>query len=404
MIDATTPPADFWERWNWIWSAVFYLTLVVPAMMIAGETPANMQGQLAGLVLAACGWHWLWANWLPRHLSERDLVLRRYLWLSAIYVTGAVILWLQLVAFNTIFYIHLSGLFSQFFVHLEIIWAMVATTLFTAVIILQSTLAKGEPISLQDANVWGLLLGVAGANLFGLWLNGIIGESSRRRELLEALRQTQDELAASERRAGVLSERQRLAHEIHDTLAQGFIGIIIQLEAAQLLPAEQASHHIAQAEQMARQNLRQARYLVEGLRPEPLQQSSLPDAIRQTVAQWEGQSGVVARVQVTGEERPLTPETELTLLRATQESLANIHKHAQAHEVTVTLSYMGNLVMLDVQDNGVGLNGADSQWQGGFGLTVMRERAEQLGGTLLVESDDGEGTTVVVSIPVNSKQ
>ena len=84
--------------------------------------------------------------------------------------------------------------------------------------------------------------------------------------------------------------------------------------------------------------------------------------------------------------------------------LANIHKHAQASEATVTLSYMGDCVMLDVQDNGVGLNGADSNWQGGFGLTAMRERVEQLGGSLLVESEDREGVTVVVSIPVTSKQ
>ena len=104
---------------------------------------------------------------------------------------------------------------------------------------------------------------------------------------------------------------------------------------------------------------------------------------------------------ITGEERPLPPNTELALLRATQEALANVHKHAQAKVVTITLSYMADLVMLDVQDDGVGVNGTASAWQGGgFGLTAMRERVEQLGGSLLVESEDGEGTTVVVSIPV----
>jgi signal transduction histidine kinase len=155
---------------------------------------------------------------------------------------------------------------------------------------------------------------------------------------------------------------------------------------------------------MARENLRQARYLVEGLHPQKLQEASLPDAIMTTVQQWREQSKLVAHVTVTGEERPLPPNTELALLRATQEALANVLKHAQAHEATVTLSYMGDCVMLDVLDDGVGLNGADSPWQGGFGLTAMRERVEQLGGSLLVESDDGEGTTVVVSIPVASSQ
>jgi signal transduction histidine kinase len=178
----------------------------------------------------------------------------------------------------------------------------------------------------------------------------------------------------------------------------------MHLEAAQSLPAEQAQKHVQQAEQMARENLQQARYLVEDLHPKRLQEASLPDAIMTTVQQWREQSKVVAHVTVTGEERPLPANTEHTLLRATQEALANIHKHAQANEVTITLSYMDDLVMLDVQDDGVGLNGTTSAWQGGFGLTAMRERIEQLGGSLLVESEDGEGTTVVVSIPVDSDQ
>lgn len=227
----------------------------------------------------------------------------------------------------------------------------------------------------------------------------------RRQELVEELRRTQAELAESERNAGMLAERQRLAHEIHDTLAQGFIGIIMHLEAAaQSLPDSPMQKHIQQAEEMARQNLKQARYLVEGLRPDLLQKASLPDAITQTVGRWREQSKVVAHVTITGVERPLSPDSEHTLLRATQEALANIHKHAQATETTITLSYMSDCVMLDIQDDGVGLNGADSVWQGGFGLTAMRERVEQLGGSLLVESEDNEGTTVVVSIPVAGSQ
>ncbi|MCB8943201.1 MAG: sensor histidine kinase [Ardenticatenaceae bacterium] len=393
---------DFFERWNWVWTAVFYLSLFIPTALIVDEVTGNERVWLIALVLFSCGWHGLWVVWILRRFgSGQTIWMRQRPYLGLLYLVVVVLVWTQLLAIHEVFYIHLSGLFSQFYVILPIGWAITGTTVLTSVVVLRGAFLRGEAISWQDPSVWGLVFGIAGANLFGLWIHGIIRESHRRRELLEKLHQTQAELAVSERNAGALAERQRLSHEIHDTLAQGFIGIIMHLEAAQTVSGEQALNHVQKAEQMARQNLKQARYLVEDLRPEPLQKASLPVAITQIVGQWREQSKVVAHVTITGEERPLPPNTEHTLLRAAQEALANVHKHAQAQEVTVTLSYMGDCVMLDVQDDGVGLNGADSQWQGGFGLTAMRERVEQLGGSLLVESEDDEGVTVVVSIPIS---
>jgi len=401
----TKPPANFWERWHWIWSAIYYLSLIAPLAMVWGDDDLTVSQRTwaIGLVLFSCVWHWFWIS-LSLKIWPKERPLRQRPFFVTLYLVGSVLIWSQLLLIHPLFNIHLGGLFSQFFLFLPIMWAIVGTALFTMLQIFLNAYAAGEAVSLANGAVWGPLLGIIGASVLGFWISGISAESVRRQELVEELRQTQAELAASERKAGVLSERQRLAHEIHDTLAQGFIGIIMHLEAAQSLPEAQAHKHIQQAEGMARANLKQARYLVEDLRPEPLQKASLPDAITQTVGQWREQSKVVAHVTVTGEERPLPPDTEHTLLRAVQEALANIHKHAQAHEVTVTLSYMGDCVMLDVQDDGVGLNGADSPWQGGFGLTAMRERVEQLGGSLLVESEDDEGTTVVVSIPVVSNQ
>jgi signal transduction histidine kinase len=101
----------------------------------------------------------------------------------------------------------------------------------------------------------------------------------------------------------------------------------------------------------------------------------------------------------------LHPNIEVTLLRATQEALNNIRKHAQATAVQLTLSYMGDLVILDVQDDGIGLDGAEpSPLSSGFGLQAMRERVEACYGTLTVESDPGEGTTVVISIPISTEK
>jgi signal transduction histidine kinase len=407
-----TPPSratDFLERSVWIWSAVYYGSLIIPAVILLVEgvlTTKERNGMLVW-VAVSCVWHWFWTAVLPRFLSDtEERSIRTRPLLTIIYMVGMTLFWAQLININGTFNIHLAGLFSQCFLYMPIQMAIPSTFVLAFIIVYQNASVENEAISLAAPSVWVMGIAVLFANLFGLWISGIIGESNKRRELLEKLHQTQAELAVSERNAGALSERQRLSHEIHDTLAQGFIGIIMHLEAAaQALPDDAPAHkHIAQAEEMARQNLKQARYLVEGLRPDSLQKASLPDAITQEVARWREQSKVAAHVTITGEERPLSPDTEHALLRATQEALANVHKHAQATEATITLSYMGDRVMLDVQDDGLGLNGADSNWQGGFGLTAMRERVEQLGGSLLVESEDNEGTTVVVSIPVTSDQ
>ncbi len=408
MSNVEQPQKDFWERSFWVWSLVFYLSLIVPFLVL--WLNGDLMGQRAVwagiLSLIGCVWHWFWVWYLPTRLADGEIrPLRERPPLAAIYLIGATLIWAQLILFHGLFNFHLGGLFGQLFIFLPIHWATVGAFVITGIQIVQTNRSIGRPIELQDPIVFGPLLGVVAASLFGLWIRGIMTESYRRRDLLEQLRQAQDELAESERNAGILSERQRLAHEIHDTLAQGFIGIIMHLEAAaQTVESHPVTQkHIAQAEAMARENLHQARYLVEGLHPKKLQEASLPDAIKKAVQQWQGQSNVPTQVTITGEERPLPPQTEHTLLRATQEALANVHKHAQSTEVAITLSYMDNLVMLDVQDNGVGLNEADSQWQGGFGLTAMRERVEQVGGALLVESDD-DGVTVVVSIPITNDQ
>jgi signal transduction histidine kinase len=215
-------------------------------------------------------------------------------------------------------------------------------------------------------------------------------------------------LVEQARQAAVLEERQRLAREIHDTLAQGFTSIVMHLEAAeQSLPDELAKvhRHLDQARRAARVSLAQARQVVWALRPDILENDSLPAALERVTTRWAEGGGVKAHVATTGTAMPLPPDVEVTLLRATQEALANVRRHSCASQVAVTVSYMGDLVVLDVQDDGVGFDPAPAdepptrQAAGGFGLTAMRERVEQLGGTLIVESSPGEGTTLVVEIP-----
>jgi signal transduction histidine kinase len=227
-----------------------------------------------------------------------------------------------------------------------------------------------------------------------------------------------EQLVAQAREAGVYDERQRMAREIHDTLAQSLAGIITQLQAADQAgqadqDGEQRRHRDA-ALALARDGLSEARRSVNALRPEPLHQAGrIEDALAVVARRWSALNGVEATVTTTGPPRPIPAETELVLLRTAQEALANVARHARARAVRLTLSYIGDQVTLDVRDDGsgfmplvsaIGSNGTavplDGPLRGGFGLTAMRERVEGLAGTLAIESEPGAGTTVSASLPV----
>lgn len=236
---------------------------------------------------------------------------------------------------------------------------------------------------------------------FGLALISWLASRSLERAL-EEVRTVNAELAQR------VAERQRLAGEIHDTLAQGFTSIVMQLESAEPhIPPTLTTiqHHLDQARYIARDSLAESRRLMWTLQPSQLEQASLPDAIQRVVNRWSKESKVATTTTITGQHQRLSPDIEVTLLRATQEALANIRKHAAAQTVTITLSYMNDLVMLDVQDDGQGFESVEQTAalpspDGGYGLKAMRQRVSQLGGSLQVESEPGEGTTVVVQLPV----
>ena len=226
---------------------------------------------------------------------------------------------------------------------------------------------------------------------------------------LENLRLVEEARKAG-RQTGVLRERQRMAHEIHDTLAQGFTSIVMNLEAAEgdvPSSSSRARHHLDQARLTARESLTEARRLVWALRPEALESASLPDALGRLARRWSDESGISAGVATTGSPCPLPSEVEAMLFRVAQESLNNARKHAVgASRVLVTLSYMGETVALDVRDDGAGFDPAREAERvrdrdlGGFGLRGMRERVEGEGGILTVESAPGEGSTLTVELPV----
>jgi signal transduction histidine kinase len=228
-----------------------------------------------------------------------------------------------------------------------------------------------------------------------------------------ALQQALDENAAlhaqllvQAREAGVADERRRLAAEIHDTIAQGLTGIIAQLQVVANAPdLTVARTHLTRASDLARHSLGEARRSVHNLAPVALENDGLPEALKKTVAEWGERTGVRAEFTVTGTAEQLHDEIAATLLRVAQEALSNASRHAGATRVGVTLSYLGDEVILDIRDDGVGfapdaVRTRPRTRTGGFGLDGMRARAERIAGSVVVESEPGHGSAVSARVPL----
>jgi len=247
----------------------------------------------------------------------------------------------------------------------------------------------------------GLCVGVSAFTvLVGGNMGQIITQSGERAELIAQLEATRAELAEVSRQAGAMAERQRLAGEIHDTLAQGFSSILMLIQAAEaqleLSPAT-ARRQLGLAAQTARENLAEARALVGGLASAQLQAGTLEDALRRITERATAELGLQASFTTDGTSRRLPAATEVVLLRTGQEALANVRKHAAASNVAVRLCYASDHVRLEVTDDGTGFDPAVIN--GGYGLRGMRARVDEAGGTLAVRSAPAEGTSVQVEVP-----
>jgi ligand-binding sensor domain-containing protein/signal transduction histidine kinase len=209
------------------------------------------------------------------------------------------------------------------------------------------------------------------------------------------------------RYGAVLQERNRIAREIHDNLAQEILGISVQLEivARTLATAPDAARtHLDRARALVRSSVAEARRYVWDLRSQSLDERDLPAALAEMTRRLTAESGVQTQFSVGGTFRPLAPQVENNLLRIGQEAVGNAVRHAQAKTVTVSLDFGAREVRLEVKDDGRGFDAAtyDGGRGGHFGLVGMRERAEQMGGTAHVKSEPGAGTEVVVRVPIEA--
>lgn len=405
--DEGRPAAPAWERVGRLIGLFLpYVTLAV-ATLLSLLQPGSSGEELGGTVaLAALAGVWVYVMYTRISGDKRQQPAR-----MLVYYAGLMALAAALMARQPIFFVFaITGFFHASELRP---WPLVFLGVGVTSLLI-NTLITGFPW--QTVESWFIFGTIIVFQTFAFGFGAYFSErlsqvSEQRRQAvarleaaLEENRGLQAQLLAQAREAGILEERQRMAREIHDTLAQGLIGIITQLEAfeggQELQPDRK--RHLENAKRLARESLREARRSVQALRPGPLEKGGLPQALLETAQSWSSLHGVRAEVTTSGDPIPLAPQVEAALLRTAQEALSNVAKHAQASRVGLTLSYMDELVVLDIRDDGVGFQALEPGEGAiaGFGLASMRQRLSQVGGSLEIESEPGGGTAISARVPL----
>jgi signal transduction histidine kinase len=385
-VHADIPPRGehAWQR-AVIGADVYYGTVL--AGTIAGVVADSGGGRVLGA--AALGAMAPWYVFVGRPAARADRASARAMW----YMLGLIVLLGAAQAVATWSSLALFALCPQCFVLLSPWRATGAVAAFNLVPVLR---VAGDP----GAALWAAGIAVVGvmfAATFGRWIIRIIEQSRERAELITELAAARADLSRAEHEAGALAERQRLATDIHDTLAQGFTSILMLLHAADAATTpEQASTYLSQAARTARENLAEARGLIAAQQPAALNGSTLHEALGRLAGQLAEETGIAADCDVTGDVRWLPSAAEVVVLRCAQEALANVRKHSGATTVTLRLDYRNDTIRLRVSDDGTGFDPARGR---GAGLAGMEYRVAQARGSIRVRSSPGTGTTLTVELP-----
>ncbi|GGZ68214.1 sensor histidine kinase [Streptomyces subrutilus] len=278
--------------------------------------------------------------------------------------------------------------------------AIVLSGAAAAATVVGSTLRSGESLT---GNVVFVFIGYAASVLTGLLIHRLVADGDARAGLLGAeLESAQARLAEAHRQQGAADERERIAREIHDTLAQGFASIIVLAEAARSTVTsdpERTAQQLVSIEQTARENFAEARVLVGSAPESGLAPGSVAVTLRRTLDRFTQDTGLTVEAELPPDVA-CDQQTRIALLRCTQESLANVRKHARATTVGVVLTQYPHAIELEITDDGNGFVVEDSR---GFGLDGMRKRLAELDGDLTVTSSLGDGTRILATIHTNGQ-
>ena len=326
-------------------------------------------------------------------------------WGRVIWAFGLTALW---VADTTVSPVAVYWVFVLFFVYLRAMRGWLGYAWVAAALAI--SIAIQIPVGLTLGGVMGPALSAVVVLAIDWAFFTINKVSQERQQLIDELLATRDRLAETERAAGVAQERERLAHEIHDTVAQNLSSIQMLLHAAERDvralggDVEQPLRKMETARRAASNNLAETRAMIAALAPAPLTEASLREALERVAGDFAAAGELDIDVDVDGEAAPLPMRVEAGLLRIAQGAVSNVVNHAGATRARITLTYAADEVRLDVVDNGRGFDvaaqGLKPSGLGHLGLDAMRSRAEELGGTLEIESAPGGPTALSVAVPV----
>jgi signal transduction histidine kinase len=381
------------EERFWLWDTYFGVVYLAVMYLVLFEsrqvTTAATIGSAVTLTCVATLYVFLGRRQLVNNIHDR----RTYTFVVLVLALLAYSIWLVPQSTYVLF-----AVVPVIFIGMRLLPAVFLVTTAMFVPALVSLVQQGPTENLFRSILPVAAIGTAFSVLIGVWIIRVVSQSAERAELIASLEASQAEVARLSHETGVAAERERLAGEIHDTLAQGFTSIVtlVQATESELGRSDaQVRRHLDLMLRTARENLAESRALVAALAPASLTESSLADALSRQADRLT-EEGVPTTFEVIGPRRPLPTGVDVVLLRTLQESLSNIRKHARASTVEVVLSYSDNTVVLLVTDDGGGFDVAAVT--DGFGLRGMRSRVEQVGGVLSVTSRPGAGTTVGLEV------
>ncbi|WP_416977703.1 sensor histidine kinase [Streptomyces sp. T028] len=381
-----------WDSSFRIWDVYFALVWVATLVTVLGTEHPGWPVRVVAAALLVPLVPWYVVVGRPLLVSEPAADERR----SLVYLVGGMALFLPSAVLVGETRLMTFALVPQCFMTLKLRPALVAVTVINIAPVVGWALLwwPGD----QEVFFNGLfaLVSLVFSAAIGSWIIRIIEQSVERAELIAELDASRTEVARLSAAHGAIAERERMAREIHDTLAQGFTSLLMLTQAVEAeleTDVARARAHLRLMDETARQNLAEARALVAGGTPADLAGTSLPDALGRLAARHS------ADLDVTGPVRALPAGPEVVALRSCQEALTNARRHAgSSARVAISLGYDDSGLTVSVRDDGRGFDPAVAS--DGYGLAGLRARAAEVGGTTLVRSAPGEGTTVTVRLPV----
>jgi len=394
---------------DWLWfsgvatAATVVMILANPVGGFAGAALA------AAIVLALAPVYWFLAR--PSLAGLRSDSPRAWA-----YVAIAIVAYLIALGLNDWTNVALFVLSPQFFLLLRPWFAGAAIVVLNAGgLLVRVGLGQVGPADLAELIGWTVLI-IAVSIYFSNRMTTVTQQSEARAALIEQLREQQTEIATLSGQQGAAAERERIAREMHDTLAQGFTSIVTLGHAVQgelSSDPEAARRHVELITETAQENLQESRRIIAAMTPGRLSEGSLAQAVERVTRRFADETGVDARFSSTGTPFPAPPTAEVVVLRVAQEALANVRKHAAAAHVSVVLEYgvggdagegddRAAGIALTVSDDGRGFDGDAPR--DGYGIDGMASRVREVGGVFELDAHPGAGTTVRATVPVKEEQ